>query len=171
MIEITKMLLDDFTYEEFIHAGFKTEYASKSMIILKSEQAPVKDCKEGFTKKNVKTIFISDDAISLNKKVIYENDYQNNHTEKLNSIFTGNKDFQLESYVEQNYQGICSEKYESISTSVDEIRYESKITRKDPRDYTKDVNEEMKSKNNIHLIILNKIMNIVIMHVRKNADE
>ena len=171
MIKITKMLLDDFTYEEFIHAGFKTEYASKGMIILKSEQAPVKGCKEGFTKKNVKTIFISDDAISLNKKVIYENDYQNNHTEKLNSIFTGNKDFQLGSYVEQNYQGICSEKYESISTSVDEIRYESKITRKDPRDYTKDVNEEMKSKNNIHLIILNKIMNIVIMHVRKNADE
>ena len=138
MIKITKMLLDDFTYEEFIHAGFKTEYASKSMIILKSEQAPVKGCKEGFTKKNFKKIYIyiyiyiSDDEISQSKKVMYENDYRKIRTEKLNSIFIGNKDFQLELLVEQNYKGIRLEKYELISIFADETRYESQITRKDP---------------------------------------
>ena len=37
-----------------------------------SEQTSVKGCKEGFTKKNVKTQLISDDVISLDKKVIYK---------------------------------------------------------------------------------------------------
>ena len=149
------------------------KHVFESLIILKSEQAPVKDCKEGFTKKNFKKIYIyiSDDEISLSKKVIYENDYRKIRTEKLNSIFIGNKDFQLESLVEQNYQGIRLEKYELICIFADETRYESRITRKDPRGYTKEVNEEMKYRNNIRLIILKKIMNIVIMHVRKNADE
>ena len=35
MIKIIKMLFDDFAYEEFICADFKTEYVSKSIIILK----------------------------------------------------------------------------------------------------------------------------------------
>ena len=99
---------------------------------MKSEQAPVKGCKEGFTKKNFKKIYISDDEISQSKKVMYENDYRKIRTEKLNSIFIGNKDFQLELLVEQNYKGIRLEKYELISIFADETRYESQITRKDP---------------------------------------
>ena len=43
-------------YEEFIHADFKTELVFESLIILKSEQAPIKDCKESFTTKNFKKI-------------------------------------------------------------------------------------------------------------------
>ena len=76
MIKITKMLLDDFAYEEFICADFKTEYVSKSIIILKLGQTSAKGCKEGFTKKNVKAINISDNSFSLNKKVAYENDFE-----------------------------------------------------------------------------------------------
>ena len=63
---------------------------------------------------------------------MYENDYRKIRTEKLNSIFIGNKDFQLELLVEQNYKGIRLEKYELISIFADETRYESQITRKDP---------------------------------------
>ena len=35
MIKITKMLFDGFAYEKFICADFRTEYVSKSIIILK----------------------------------------------------------------------------------------------------------------------------------------
>ena len=137
MIKIAKMLLDDFAYEEFICADFKTEYVSKSTIALRSEQTSVKGYKEGFTKKNVKMIIISDDSFSLNKKVIYKNDYRKIHTENINSIGIDNDDLQLESLVKQNYQGIHSEKYESICIFTDDIRYESRITRNDHSDYTK----------------------------------
>ena len=51
MIKITKMLLDNFAYEEFICADFKTEYVSKRIIVLKSEQKSIKGFKEGFAKK------------------------------------------------------------------------------------------------------------------------
>ena len=137
MIKIRKMLLDDFAYEEFICADFKTEYVSKSTIAQRSEQTSVKGCKEGFTKKKVKMIIISDDSFSLNKKVIYKNDYRKIHTENINSIGIDNDDLQLESLVKQNYQGIHSEKYESICIFTDDIRYESRITRNDHSDYTK----------------------------------
>ena len=137
MVKITKMLLDDFAYGEFICADFKTEYVSKSTIALRSEQTSVKGCKEGFTKKKVKMIIISDDSFSLNKKVIYKNDYRKIHTENINSIGIDNDDLQLESLVKQNYQGIHSEKYESICIFTDDIRYESRITRNDHSDYTK----------------------------------
>ena len=81
------------------------------------------------------------------------------------------ENLQLESYVKQNYQGIHSEKYESISIFTNEIRYELRITRKDHSDYTKEVNEEIKYRNNIRPIILKKTMNILLKQVRKNADE
>ena len=35
----------------------------------------------------------------------------------------------------------------------------------------KEVNEEIKYRNNLLLIISKKIMNIILKHVRKNADE
>ena len=167
MIKITKMLLDDFAYEEFICADFKTEYVSKSIIILRSEQTSVKDCKESFTKKNVKMIITSDDSFSLNKKVIYKNDYRKTHTENINSIGIDKDDLQLESLVKQNYQGIHSEKHESIYIFTDDIRHESQITRNDHSDYKK----VTKYRNNIRSTILKKIMNILLKQVRKNADK
>ena len=104
------MLLVDFAYEEFICADFKREYVSKRIIVLKSEQTSVNGCEEGFTKKNVKTIFISRNVISLDKKVIYKNDYRKIHTEKINSIDVDNDILLLESFVQKNYQGLHSEK-------------------------------------------------------------
>ena len=103
--------------------------------------------------------------------MVYENDYRKIHTEKFNSICIDIENLQLESYVKQNYQGIHLEKYESISIFTNEIRYELRITRKDHSDYTKEVNEEIKYRNNIRPIILKKTMNILLKQVRKNADE
>ena len=122
-------------------------------------------------RKNVKTMFISCNEISIDKKVIYKNDYRKIHTENINSIDVDNDILQLESFIKQNYQGIHSEKFESIDISTDEIRYESQITKNDHSDYTKEVNDEMKYRNNILPTILNKIMNILLKKVRTNAHK
>ena len=138
---------------------------------MESEQTSVKDCKEGSTKTNVKVITISNESFLLNKKVIYENGYRQIYTDKNNSIIIDNEKFQLKSYVIQEYQGIHLGKYDSICIFTDKIKYESQRTRNDHNDYIKEVNEEIKYRNNLRLIILKKIMNIILKHVRKNADE
>ena len=116
-------------------------------------------------------MFISCNEISIDKKVIYKNDYRKIHTENINSIDVDNDILQLESFIKQNYQGIHSEKFESIDISTDESRYESQITKNDHSDYTKEVNDEMKYRNNILPTILNKIMNILLKKVRTNAHK
>ena len=81
-------------------------------------------------RKNVKTMFISCNEISIDKKAIYKNDYRKIHTENISSIDVDNDILQLESFIKQNYHGIHSEKFESIDTSTDEIRYESQNNQK-----------------------------------------
>ena len=45
-----------------------------------------------------------------------------------------------------------------------------KITKSDHSDYKKEVNDEMKHRNNILPIILKKSMNILLKKVRPNSD-
>ena len=174
MIRITKKLFDDFAYEEFMCADFKTKTVSGKLIILKLEQTSVKDCKEGSIMDNINVINISNKSFLLNKKVIYENEYRQIYTNKGNSITIDNEKFRLESSIIQEYQGIHSEIYDIIYIFTDKIKNESHRSRDDHNDnnkYMKEVNEEIKYRNNLLLIISKKIMNIILKHVRKNADE
>ena len=99
MIRITKKLFDNFAYEEFMCADFKTKTVSGKLIILKLEQTSVKDCKEGSIMDNINVINISNKSFLLNKKVIYENEYRQIYTDKGNSITIDNEKFRLESSI------------------------------------------------------------------------
>ena len=163
MISTIKMILKDFLCKEFIYKDFNVSYTDNESITLTAKQTSVK----GYTNNKISIINIWKDLISLSIKNIYEDDYQEIYTNKDSSINIDNNSIKLESYIIQDYQGTHTEKGESIHILTDEVRYNSLIIRYEHRDYTKEVNEEMKYKNNILYIVLKKIMPILLKHVIK----
>ena len=163
MISTIKMILKDFLCKEFIYKDFNVSYTDNESITLTAKQTSVK----GYTNNKISIINIWKDLISLSMKNIYEDDYQEIYTNKDSSININNNSIKLGSYIIQDDQGTHTEKGESIHILTDEVRYNSLIIRYEHRDYTKEVNEEMKYKNNILYIVLKKIMPILLKHVIK----
>ena len=147
MINMIKTIFNEFEYKTFDGV-----FVHDDTIILQLEQIFVKSHQKGIKEKNGNKITIARDIISLLVNQTCKNDYEGINTKTVSTLYIGSDGATLELYQEQHYQGISTDKVDTIDIYNDRITYELTINNTiinendHHRNYTEEVNEEMKLK-------------------------
>ena len=167
MINTIKMIIKEFACKDF-----KTINTSKDKIILKSQQAPVKSCKEGFTEKPT-MVTIGRDAITLRSLQI-SNVYHDRTCIKDKKVIIIRNDeviLKTEKTILNEYKEIDLEEIDKITVHDNKFIYESRKHEYDQHGLnTEEVNVSKACKNE-RFILLNIIMMTLHKYVKKHAKE
>ena len=167
MINTIKMIIKEFACKDF-----KTINTSKDKIILKSQQAPVKSCKEGFTEKPT-MVTIGRDAITLRSLQI-SNVYHDRTCIKDKKVIIIRNDeviLKTEKTILNEYKEIDLEEIDKTTVHDNKFIYESRKHEYDQHGLnTEEVNVSKACKNE-RFILLNIIMMTLHKYVKKHAKE